>query len=203
MSPANLLPEPENPFSSRCIRPGAIAFLFPAGLDVGTLLDRLRVAGWRGEIVGPHGSGKSTLLAALRAALTQAGRTTFLIQLHDGERRLPVEQLAAAGEGDLLLVDGFEQLGLFARCRLARLCRRRKLGLVVTSHRPTGMPTLYRTSVDLTLARRLVEHLLGDRRDLVSAAEIAQSLACRRGDLREVLFDLYDLYENKGDRRIY
>lgn len=183
-----------NPFVTRRVRPGAIPFFFPPPLDAAALLDRWQAAGRRGAIVGPHGSGKSTLLAALRAELTHRGCRTFVLELHDGQRRLPIAQLAAVAPGDVVLVDGYEQLGLLGRWRLARLCRQRKLGLLTTTHRPTRLPTLYCTSIDLPTARRVVDHLLGSHRELISDADLRRSLERQRGDLREVLFELYDLY---------
>ena len=65
-----------NPFSTRRVRPGAIAYCFPEGVDVETLLARLHENGWRGEIVGPHGSGKSALLATLMPAIEQRARAS-------------------------------------------------------------------------------------------------------------------------------
>ncbi len=62
----------DNPFCTRWVRPGAIPFLFPPGENAEELADRLRQAGWWGEITGPHGSGKSALLAALTAAIEHA-----------------------------------------------------------------------------------------------------------------------------------
>ena len=63
------LPTSDNPFSTRRISPGAIPYVLPPGENAYALVDRLRQAGWWGEIVGPHGSGKSTLLATLADAL--------------------------------------------------------------------------------------------------------------------------------------
>ena len=73
----------ENPFCTRRISPGAIPYIFPPGENAETLVDRLRQAGWWGEITGPHGSGKSTLLAALTAAIERTGQRTILVALHD------------------------------------------------------------------------------------------------------------------------
>ena len=78
-----------NPFATRHVRPGAIPYCFPAGVDARQLVERLAAAGWRGQIVGPHGSGKSTLLATLLRTIEQGGRRPLLIALHDGQRRLP------------------------------------------------------------------------------------------------------------------
>jgi energy-coupling factor transporter ATP-binding protein EcfA2 len=187
-----------NPFSSRCVRPGAIPFLFPDGLDAESLVRRLQAAGDRGAIVGPHGSGKSTLLVALRETLRQSGRNALLIELHDGQRGLPAEALHSAGPGDILLVDGYEQLSHWNRWRLGRACRRQNLGLLVTSHQTTGLPTLFETSVDQALACRVVAHLQAAAGQVINDVEVAQSLARHHNDLRETLFDLYDLYESRS-----
>jgi energy-coupling factor transporter ATP-binding protein EcfA2 len=190
-------PDAENPFVTRRVRPGAIPYFFPPHVDAAALVDQWRAAGRRGAIVGPHGSGKSTLLAALRGALAQSGHTTHLVELHDDQHRLPREPLATAAAGDVLLIDGFEQLGLLSRWRLGLLCRRRRLGLLITAHRETGIPTLLRTSIDASLARRVVDHLLGPEPERITDSDLAQSLRRHRGDLREVLFEMYDLYESR------
>ena len=188
-----------NPFSATRIGPDKVAFLFPPGQSAAGLLERLYAAGWRGQIVGPHGSGKSTLLAALLAAAGLAGRRCLVVALRDGQRRLPREFLAAARSGplDLLAVDGYEQLGRWHRFLLGRLCRRRRLGLVVTSHRPVGLPELFRTAVDPALAWRVAERLQGGFPPLVTFADVADRLAAHGGDLRETLFDLYDLFARR------
>lgn len=184
-----------NPFSTRHVRPGAIPFFFPPGESPERLLARLAALGGRAQIVGPHGSGKSTLLAALAEGLRRCGRRALLIELHDGQRRLPPAALGAAEPGDLVMVDGYEQLSLWSRWRLRRHSRRRALELLVTAHRPIGLPTLWETSVDAPRARRVVDHLLGPGRSPITDQDLAAALARHPGDLREVLFDLYDLLE--------
>jgi hypothetical protein len=189
----------DNPFSTNRVRPGALPFLFPPGQNAETLIGRLRQAGWRGEIIGRHGSGKSTLLAALTAALERAGQQTVLITLHDGQRRLPLD---LRRDGRLrpplvLIVDGYEQLGRWRRLLLKRFCRRRGIGLLVTAHESMGLPLLCQTAVTLDLAEQIVRQLLGDQPSPFTAAEVSQALSRRSGDLRETLFDLYDLYEQR------
>ncbi len=188
-----------NPFSAERLRPDATGFLFPPGQTAAGLIARLRDCGWRGQIVGPHGSGKSTLLATLLSAIRQAGRMPLDVALRDGQRRLPPEFLAAAGhfQPDLLAVDGFEQLGPWHRFLLGRWWRRR-FGLVVTAHRSVGLPDLFRTAPDAALAWRVVERLQAGFPTLVTPADIAQRLARHGADLRETLFDLYDLYATRA-----
>jgi hypothetical protein len=189
----------ENPFSTRQTRPGAIPFIFPPGQNAEMLVDRFRQADWRGEIVGPHGSGKSTLLAALTAAIERAGRQTILVALHDGQRRLPLDvkndpRLQAPA---VLVVDGYEQLSRWSRLLLKRFCRRRGVGLLVTAHGSVGLPDLYRTVVTLGLAGQIVDALLGGRTPPFTSEEVSQRVSRHGGNLREALFDLYDLYEQQ------
>lgn len=187
-----------NPFSTRFVRPGALPYFFPPGESAEQLAAKLSAQGWRGQIVGPHGSGKSTLLAALAPWIERAGRKTLSFALHDGERRLPIsnEQRRQLSTASVLAIDGFEQLGAFSRWRIARLCRRRGCGLLVTAHADVGLPELYRTETNVELARRVVD-ALGPFDRAISADDVERAFSAHRGDLREILFGLYDLYEQR------
>jgi hypothetical protein len=95
----------------------------------------------------------------------------------------------------LVVVDGFEQLGRFARLGLRRKCRRAGAGLLVTTHTRAGLPTLIQLSPD----RRLVEQLVGDLCLQVSSHitrdDVAASHASHGSNVREIFFDLYDRHE--------
>jgi hypothetical protein len=189
-----------NPFCTRRVRPGAIPFIFPPGENAETLVDRLRQYGWQAEIVGPHGSGKSALLASLMPAIERAGRQTVLVALHDGQRRLP---LSLAGDPRLqppvvLIVDGYEQLSRLSRLMLKRFCRRHDVGLLVTSHKPGAFSELCRTVPTLGLAGQIVAELMGGREPpLLTPDELADCFSRHGGDLREMLFELYDVYQRR------
>ncbi len=189
----------ENPFCTRRIRPGGLPFIFPPGQDAETLVARLRKNGWWGEITGAHGTGKSALLATLIPALERAGQRTLLVELHNQERRLPLDpdRRHCLHPFTILVVDGYEQLSRFGRWRLRRLCRRRGWGLLVTAHAPVGLPELFHAVATVELAGEIVRGLLAGQACPFRTAEVAESFARRRGDLREMLFDLYDLYERR------
>jgi hypothetical protein len=189
----------ENPFCTRRIRPGALPFLFPPGQNAETLVGRLRECAWQGEILGPHGTGKSALLASLIPALEHAGQRTLLVELHDRQRRLPLDpdRRRRLQPFTMLLVDGYEQLSRYRRWRLRRLCRRRGWGLLVTAHASVGLPELFRTAPTPELAGEIVRRLLAGQACPFSTDELAACFARQRGDLREMLFDLYDLYERR------
>jgi hypothetical protein len=194
------------PFATRRVRPGAVPYFFPDGESAARLVGRLREAGWWGQIVGPHGSGKSTLLAALLPELRRAGRGPLLVVRHRGERALPgeawegIREAGRAGRPLVVVLDGWEQLGLWGRFWVRRRCRRGGHGLLVTAHADAGLPELYRTEVTPALALRVLDHLVPGPERTVTAAELLARLAAREGNLREALFDLYDLHERRSKR---
>jgi hypothetical protein len=190
----------ENPFCTRRIRPGTAAYCFPPGVTVEDLLSRLRDNSWLGEIIGPHGSGKSALLAGLMPHIENAGWRPVLFELHDGQRRLPRAwkgKIASSGPPApaIVVVDGYEQLGKCSRFLLKRFCRRRGLGLLVTTHESAGLPEIYRTSTSAEMARRVVDRLLQGADIEIPAAVIDELYKKHGGNMREILFDLYDIFE--------
>ncbi|MEX2188181.1 MAG: hypothetical protein WD875_15350 [Pirellulales bacterium] len=195
-------PPPGNPFATRHVRPGAIPYFFADGESAEALVARLAENGWQGEIVGPHGSGKSTLLAVLLPEIERAGRAAVTFRLREGDRRLPrgpvrVERLPA---GTVVVVDGYEQLRWWRKLWLRWTCRRRSLGLLVTTHTAAGLPDLYRTCVDQPTAERVVEHLLASESAaaaMVSREDVARAIAAHPTNLREALFALYDVCERR------
>jgi thymidylate kinase len=187
-----------NPFSTRFIRPGAIPFIFSDGASLESLVERLEQQAWWGQITGPHGSGKSTLLAALTPRLEAAGRSIAASALHQGQHRLQPLDRSSLRPNSLLIIDGYEQLSWWQRRRMKSLCRRTGAGLLVTAHRDAGLPTLYRTEPTEYLAKRIVARLIPNTAAAISDEDIAAAFAATRGDLRETLFRLYDVYQSRS-----
>jgi hypothetical protein len=186
-----------NPFATCWTRPGALAFRFPTGVSAAQLVDHLAAQDWQGEIVGPHGSGKSTLIETLRHTLLAWGRHVTAIALHNGQHWLPRGELrrAFSPPRPLVLIDGYEQLNWFARVWLRWRCRRSRAGLLVTSHRMTGLPLLIRLEPDLDSIQQVVAALTEDRQTRVTSADIIASHDCHGSNVRELLFDLYKRHE--------
>lgn len=158
------------------------------------VLDRLESQrGW-GQITGPHGSGKSTLIASLLPELERRGRAPYLVNCRDGQTRQVHKPIPKGAH--VVIVDGFEQLGPGGRAWVRLRCWCRGLGLIVTSHQSMGLPDLYQTDVSPESAWRVVKQLAKDDEDqMIGSSMIADRLAAHLGNLREVLFEFYDLVE--------
>lgn len=189
-----------NPFATRWTRPGVLPYLFAAGDDATRVVERLRAHHWRGAIVGPHGSGKTTLVATLLPALAAAGRYPRVVTLSQGQHRWPADALAGPEltPSTQLIVDGYEQLGLLARLGLQARCWWRGVGLLITSHRRTLLRTLFITQPSEAIALLLVQRLTAQRGPAPSEEVVRSAYRAAHGDMREMLFALYDWYESAG-----
>jgi hypothetical protein len=176
-----------------------MTYQFLGDTSPASLVASLKAQNWWGEVIGPHGSGKSTLLQSLLEPLDAAGRRVQHYTMHNDEKRLAVSgtDLKTWGPETLVIVDGYEQLGGWNRSALKRICRQQGTGLLVTAHEPAGFPALYRTSVTLDLARTLVRELLPPGSEVIRDEDVSHSMDRWKGNLREVFFELYDLYESR------
>lgn len=184
-----------NPFATRFIRPGALDFILPENTSVNRLLVQFHDHQCLGQIMGDHGTGKSTLLAKLVERLIDRGST--VCRIHDPERarmHLLKQLVLYRGRRGVVVIDGFERLSRLARFFFVRLARGMRTGLLVTCHRDCGLPTIWRTQMDLSLAEQIVARLIrdGSERRCLARYDLAARLAAHQGNLREVLFDLYD-----------
>ena len=195
-----------NPFTTRFTRPGRIEPLDVTGspIDVDALLDRLRGLCGTAAIVGPHGSGKSTLLTHLAAALERRGERVRRARLHsrwDVPKAWTAIRDSAAG--DTVCIDSWECLGVTARSVLRLAARVSGCGLLVTSHRGTGLPELIRCGTSVSLLRSIVRSLPGHacwHGQLIHDTDIEAAFALHGGNLRESLYELYDRFEACASR---
>ena len=182
-----------NPFSTKFIRPGAIAYQCTPGKSIAYYADCFLSNARRGQVVGPHGSGKSTFVMAFQKELAARGLDVHLITLHSFDKS-GLNSLLTFQPGSILILDGFEQLPHWRRFRIILSTRRRNIGLLTTSHVSFGLPTLLETSVDLESAQNLVRTLTGSE----PPENLEFLLKKHNGNLREVFFDLYDECEAKA-----
>lgn len=98
----------------------------------------------------------------------------------------------------LLVIDGFEQLPKPMQWLTIGLTRRRRMGLLVTTHRSVPLRPLLKTKPSLELAKRLVMQVFENHCGPVPEGLIDERLLqCllneEQGNLREVLMRLYDI----------
>ena len=182
----------ENPFKADRVI-ATIRYACPDG-DAHTLIARLASLDYRATIVGPHGTGKTTLLEDLGRALRDRGFRVVFVRLGADARRLPndwVSRAATLGPGDIVCLDGAEQLSTIA-WHWFQWRARRAAGLIVTSHRRGHLPLLIECTTNVDLLDRVVRRL-----SPVSAAGApsAEELFRRhRGNLHDALRELYDFH---------
>jgi len=177
----------DNPFRRQRVE--AEVRYFMAAADRQALLQDWAAHGCRGAIVGPHGSGKTTLLEDLLPDLRAAGWQALPLQLRNESARPPADwrrRWQATPRPRLLLLDGAEQLGRWGWLRL----RRQALpadGLLISSHRPGRLPTIWRCEVDAALLRRIIGELLPEPPPLDYDALLRR----HHGNVRDCLRELY------------
>ncbi len=179
----------------------------------------IEVCDSRAAIVGPHGSGKTTLLhhliprigplrwhqpAAGQALSGSSQGDVIWLQLRKPNAWSVLWKSRQYWRtGATLVLDGYEQLSLVQRGWTLWLTRRRKMGLLVTSHQTTWLPTLLATRMTGELAQTIVRRLLKAEpdtsprilRQLTDAEWLERQLQRHGGNLREVLMDCYDVIE--------
>lgn len=117
-------------------------------------------------------------------------RMVSLREAHPRLDRADEEKIRSLGPGDVLFLDGAEQLGWLSWTAV-RLRTRRAGGLVVTSHRPGLLPTLFECQTSPELLTGIVEDLAG------SDVEVGELWAQHRGNVRDALRELYDRWAGR------
>ena len=194
----------DNPFGAARVL-SVIRYADPAcdledGRDAAVaLMPRLEALGNRAAIVGPHGSGKTTLLEDLEGVLRQRGFRITHVRLDADDRRLPREWRLTASRldsRDVVCLDGAEQLG-----PIGWLCfrwrARRAGGLIITAHRSGRLATLVTCATSAGLLGRIIQRLAPT--GLAAAPPAAVLFARHRGNLRDALRELYDVYAAAPD----
>lgn len=159
------------------------------------LLARCERLRYRGALVGPYGVGKTTLLEALGGRLAQQGRTPIFFRVPNSSDRFGLwlrtvleERLT---ERQVILLDGTERLNGAGWCWLR--WRTRRAGLIVTTHHPVRLPTLWECRTSPSLLAELAAELLRCEPDKL--LRLAGFLYQKHdGNLREALRECYDLH---------
>jgi hypothetical protein len=193
----------ENPFRAQQIRPGRIPFLLPVGDTWTQVLQRFADAGRRAEVIGPHGSGKSSFVREFTRMLDERGDHCRIWKAADQRYRVPAIAglLIRLRPATILVLDGFDRLTVFARWFVRLWTKFRSCGLIVTAHAGTGLPLLLATNVTAREARHALQHLLPEFETAWGKQlDVETLLRDHDGNLREVLFHLFDTWQDQRPR---
>ncbi len=156
------------------------------------LLERLEYLQYRTAIVGACGSGKTTLIEDMHQRLTQQGlacRSIFVTI----DVKVPfktIRQILNTGVFDVLLIDGADHLNGLVWRWIKGATKRRKIGLVVTSHTPGMLPTLIECDTSPGLLSNIVTRLTPNTTDPQLIENIYHK---HNGNIRDALRQLYDI----------
>ena len=194
-----------NPFATRYV---ASARLVPRDtrgvvIDLPALVARLGAIGGSGAIEGPHGTGKSTLLFHLSESVSAQSRPVVRTRLRRRRDVVGVVQsIRCAPRGGLVCIDSWELLGSAGRTLVRCVARSLGVGLLVTSHGPTTLPTLVSCRGSLPLLEALVGQLPDHDEwfgTTIVPGDLKAAIADGGGDLRKAFDRLYDRFEqNRG-----
>jgi energy-coupling factor transporter ATP-binding protein EcfA2 len=202
------------------MRPGAIAFRFPDGIQREQELNRIasEISQSRASlIIGPHGSGKTTLLHSLQPVLEREQIPFESILLHSpsapGVRRRTSNQRRNASHvhqvqlglrsESLLIIDGIEQLsGRSRRCIIKRATTRGHR-ILATSHTSfAGFTTVYESCVAPQIIESITSLLTENASPGVKKTvsyELGRRQLSTVTNVRNLLFDLYDVVADLQD----
>lgn len=176
----------DNPFRSKCV--DALGYTSPSGEPWAEIESRIRAAGFRGALVGPHGHGKSTLMLRLAKLDPPAGHEQHdVIQVMPNGSNLREVKLAIAIHEGRLMIDGYDLLPWQTRAAL-----RKRREVIVTSHRETRLPTLVRCQTTPQLLGELVGRLSPAVREALGEEALTSLHIRHAGNVRDALRELYD-----------
>ncbi|TWU34201.1 AAA family ATPase [Novipirellula artificiosorum] len=207
-----------NPFATRFVRPGAIAYQFFNGSDRDEALLQLaeQIANYRFSLIqGPHGTGKSTLIRSLAPLLNRRFGQVREVQLHSlspwqrdstryrhasTNRALVFSELKHLGRSDLLVIDGVEQLAWYDVLRVRWYAQAKAVHVLATSHRPIqGFQSLRNTTLSPDQMEALTDQRLSGLSDQVKKTirnHLATRTSTTAANLRECWFECYDILEH-------
>ena len=182
----------DNPFCAERI--DRIAYI-PVAAVVEDLVSKIEQMNFRGAITGPRGAGKTTLLGGLKSRFKEKSFTVKTIFVNDTtpftkDRRK--EFIVGLTCGELVFLDGAEQLGTIGWRRFKRQVLESAAGLVITSHKPGLLETIIECSTTPGLFLEIVSQLTGEGFPL-DEKQLIEIYDHHKGNIRNCLRQLYDI----------
>ena len=101
----------------------------------------------------------------------------------------------------VLVIDGVERLSWFQRVALVKSCQRKRIGLLLTCHRPIwGLPTLVELTPDLSQFESVFNALTADCEFQLSSQRLGEIFRDNNENAREALMSCYDEFEARRAR---
>ncbi len=190
-----------NPFATRYVSSARLVPRDSRGrvLDLPALVERLGAIGGSGAIEGPHGTGKSTLLFHLSEVVAAESRPVVRIRMRSrGDVLGVLRSMRQTPRGGLACIDSWELLGTAGRSMVRCMARGLGIGLMVTSHGPTDLPTLVSCRGSRALLESLVGQLPGHGEwfgTTILPGDLDAAIVEAGEDLRKAFDLLYDRFE--------
>ncbi len=189
-----------NPFATRQTRPGSLPYRFANPCAEKQLDRRIEQLVGCGQIMGAHGTGKSTLIHHLVQRFRQTGLIVFHVRLSPSQHRWDgaFRRWCQSDQHAILFIDGFEQISLPSKWVIAMTARWMNRRCIVSTHQDQGFPTLWQTLADVGLSQRLADELTRRQGvDRVPPPVLRRLWIQSDGNVRELLFDLFDWYADE------
>ncbi len=186
----------DNPFSVS--RQHELKYQFPKGDNWNLFMARLEQKGWKGALVGKKGTGKTTLLLEIREKLLERGFGVKNLFLNCEKRKFNRDELKlitqSTSENDIILFDGSEQMAWWHWYYFLWKVRKAK-GLILTTHKPSKLPTILNTSTHFECYKAMVQQLIEKHPDLqylTTSERLHHLFEKYNGNMRLALRALYD-----------
>lgn len=183
-----------NPFRAAAIH--ALPYQ-PTSLTLPQILSKLKSLNYRAAITGPHGTGKSTCLKQLNNQLLASNFQTLQLTLNQSNPKFnpaQLTQLNSLTPNHILLLDGAEQLSPL-KWRKFLKSTTHLAGLIITTHKPHRLPTLFTTTTSLDLLTSLTQQLTPLTPQLQQ--NLPQLFNKHAGNIRDIFHELYLIYANQ------
>lgn len=185
----------DNPFRTESIL--RVRYRLP-GTEWEQLLRRCERLQYRAALVGPCGSGKTTLLEDLEPKFQDKGFETVRIRLNQQRSYREQWSVPRVSSRHIILFDGAEQLSWVA-WQWFKWRTRRAAGLIITTHRPGRLPTLWECLTTSHMLSAIIAEVLAGSR-LPAPADPSELFWKHEGNLRDALRECYDLVARSEPR---